>query len=75
MLVVAGLVGTSCISLAQFSQVSEASCLFSGVGIGSMQIFVSLLPHLEHRVPIGSNHSRDPVAADVLALFGLFLVF
>ncbi len=75
MLVVAGLVGTCCISLAQFSQVSVASCLFSGLGIGSMQVVVSLFPHLKHRVPIGANHSGDPVAADVLALFGLFLVF
>ena len=38
-----------------------------------MQIYISLFPHLIHRVPIGANHSGDPVATYVLALFGLFL--
>ena len=73
MLVVAGLVGTCYISLAQFSQVSEASCLFSSVYVRSMQILVSLLPHLKHRVPNSASHGGDPIAADVLALFRSFL--
>ncbi len=74
MLFVAGLVISSCISLAQFFQVSVASCLFSSVRVGAMQIFISLFSHLKHRVPIGADHSGDPVAADVLARFRLFLV-